>query len=55
MPPVSQEGRGANRLLRVMALSAGPWTESWNDGVERRVQSMFPASQEQVVVREVTP
>jgi len=38
MPPASQ-GDGGNWLLRVMALSAAPWNESWNDSSEHRVQS----------------
>jgi hypothetical protein len=39
MPPRLARGTQANRLLRVMALSAEPWNESWNDSGERRVQS----------------
>jgi hypothetical protein len=30
-PPPLASGMWANRLLRVTALSAGPWNESWNE------------------------
>jgi hypothetical protein len=33
MPFAVQRERRANRLLRVMALSAELWNESWNDSV----------------------
>ena len=35
-----RKGMCTNRLLRVMATSAGPWNESWNVSSERRVQSV---------------